>query len=145
MHPVTSEWLRILKCRQKRKTTRQRGRIKREDCQRKYFDSFKYVTDRTSIPFFTLRNQFTLLQIIPNVLLATSFKLRLLCSSRRLIAIPIFYLNIYIFFKKSQVEPQAANASNQISIWVAKFSTHMLLKKNTHSSSLFIYLICNDY
>ena len=52
MHLIISKWLRIQKCRQKRKTMRQRGRSKRRNCQKKILNSFNYVIDHSSICFF---------------------------------------------------------------------------------------------
>ena len=52
MHLIISKWLRIQKCRQKRKTMRERGRNERRNCQRKCFDSFNYVIDHASTHFF---------------------------------------------------------------------------------------------
>ena len=92
MHLIISKWLRIQKCRQKRKTVRQRARSERRNCQRKCFHSFTYVIDHASIHFFFYVNSLFLL--IPFVLLASYYKLRSLRSSHNLIVIHIFYLNI---------------------------------------------------
>ena len=91
MHLIISKWLRIQKCRQKRKTVR-RARSERRNCQRKCFHSFTYVIDHTSIHFFFYVNSLFLL--IPFALLAAYYKLRSLRSSHNLIVIHIFYLNI---------------------------------------------------
>ena len=71
MYLIISKWLRIKKCRQKRKSVRQKGRSERRNCQRKCFylirnRSHKYL-------LFLLRKQFTLLRVITCVLLADSF------------------------------------------------------------------------
>ena len=52
MHLVISKWIRIQKCRQKRKTMRQRGRSEKRNCQRKCFYSTNYVIDHARICFF---------------------------------------------------------------------------------------------
>ena len=89
VHQITSKWLRIQKCRQKRKTMRQRDRSERRNCQRKCFHSLNYVIDHASIRFFfyIISLQFTLLCVIPSVLHAASFKLRPHNSSQSLIAV----------------------------------------------------------
>ena len=71
MYLSISKWLRIKKCRQKRKSVRQKGGSERRNCQQKYFylirnRSHKYL-------LFLLRKQFTLLHVITCVLLADSF------------------------------------------------------------------------
>ena len=52
MNLIISKWLRMEKCRQKRKTMRQRDRSERRIYLRKCFHSFKYVMDHPSICFF---------------------------------------------------------------------------------------------
>ena len=56
MHLIISKWLRTQKCRQKRKTMRQRGQSERENCQRKCFHSFNDVIDHANIRYFIYVN-----------------------------------------------------------------------------------------
>ena len=62
------------KCRQMRKTMRQRGRSERRNYQRKCFPSFNYVIDHASIRFFFYANSLQL-RVISSVLLVASLKL----------------------------------------------------------------------
>ena len=92
MHLIISKWLRIQKCREKRKTTWQ-VEAKEKAVNR------NYAIDHASIHFFFYVN--SLLLLIPFVLLAAYFKHRLLLSSHNLIAIHIFYVNILFFLKNN--------------------------------------------
>ena len=94
MHLIISKWLWTQKSRQKRKTMRQRVWSKKS-CQWKCFHSLTMV--RWVFAFSFTQIVYTLLRVIPFALLAASFKLRLLRSSNKLIAIQIFYLNIWIY------------------------------------------------
>ena len=62
------------KCRQMRKTMRQRGRSERRNYQRKCFPLFNYVIDHASIRFFFYANSLQL-RVISSVLLVASLKL----------------------------------------------------------------------
>ena len=63
MRLIISKWLRIQRCRQKRKTMRQRGRNERRNCQRKCFDSFNLRNRSRECSLFLLRKEFTLLRV----------------------------------------------------------------------------------
>ena len=55
MHLITLKWLRIQKCRQKKKNN-QSGRSERRNCQQKCFHLFNYIIDRVSTCFFIYVN-----------------------------------------------------------------------------------------
>ena len=52
IHLIIVKWLRIQKCRQKRKTMRQTDQSERRNCQRKCFHSFNYIINHASIGLF---------------------------------------------------------------------------------------------
>ena len=47
MHMIISKWLKVQKCKEKRKTMRQRGQRERRNCQQMCFHSFTYVIDQS--------------------------------------------------------------------------------------------------
>ena len=50
------KWLRMQKCRQKRKTMRKRAQRKKRNCQQNCFHSFNYIKDHASNHFFIYIN-----------------------------------------------------------------------------------------
>ena len=90
MHLIILKCLR--KCRQKRNTMRQRDRSKRRNCRQRCFHSFNFI-NHASIRFFVSVNSLHFFLTL-SVLLAASFKLRLVSGSHKLITIQIFSLNI---------------------------------------------------
>ena len=78
---------------------RQTGRSNRRNCQWKCFHSFNHILDHATIRLFFNVNSFTLLLVIPSVLLAASLSSDRIAAltSHKLTAIQTFYLNICIF------------------------------------------------
>ena len=77
------------------KKSKRKKKLLMKEC----FHSVNCIKDYTIICFFFYVNR--LLLVVSFVLLAASFKLRLLHSSHKLIAIQFFYFNILMFKKPS--------------------------------------------
>ena len=97
MHLIISKWLRIPKCRQKKKTMRQRGWSERRNCQGKCFHSFSYIIDHKSICFFYVNSLHCFVWFL-------LYYLQHRLSSERFAALTrlqpyTFFIWIYEFFK----------------------------------------------
>ena len=95
MHLIILKWFARQKWRQKRKQLDKRCWSEKRNFQQKHFHLFKFVKDHANVRFSFLTSLQTCSH--SSVLHIASFKLRLLRSSHKFVAIQILYLNIWIF------------------------------------------------